>query len=195
MSRPTFAYLPSSHLDLFWLGNYKTCLERGAEILRQYVERCMAASDETFLVDTVVFAEYFLQRHPELRSAFLQLVREGRLEIGCAYIDRWETLILGESLIRNVQIGKRWCREVLELDNEVVTHPDLPSMTPQIAQIYRAGGAAATTSPRARFSRMGRSGATSPPTARRCWCSTIPAITCLRSWTRAIIPRQSEGRG
>ena len=140
MSRPTFAYLPSSHLDLFWLGNYKTCLERGAEILRQYVERCMAASDETFLVDTVVFAEYFLQRHPELRSAFLQLVRDGRLEIGCAYIDRWETLILGESLIRNVQIGKQWCREVLDLDNEVVTHPDLPSMTPQIAQIYREAG-------------------------------------------------------
>ena len=136
MSRPTFAYLPSSHLDLFWLGNYKTCLERGAEILRQYVERCMAARDETFLVDTVVFAEYFLQRHPELRNAFLQLVREGRFEIGCAYIDRWETLILGESLIRNVQIGKQWCRQVLELDNEVVTHPDLPSMTPQIAQIY-----------------------------------------------------------
>ena len=140
MSRPTFAYLPSSHLDLFWLGNYKTCLERGAEILRQYVERCMAASDETFLVDTVVFAEYFLQRHPELRSAFLQLVREGRFEIGCAYIDRWETLILGEALIRNVQIGKQWCRDVLELDNEVVTHPDLPSMTPQIAQIYCQAG-------------------------------------------------------
>jgi hypothetical protein len=136
MSRPTFAYLPSSHLDLFWLGNYKTCLERGAEILRQYVERCQAAPDETFLVDTVVFAEYFLNRYPDLTDAFRALVAEGRFEIGCAYIDRWETLIPGESQIRNVQIGKRWCREVLGLDNPTVTHPDLPSMTPQIAQIY-----------------------------------------------------------
>lgn len=140
MSRPTFAYLPSSHLDLFWLGNYKTCLERGAEIIRQYVERCTAASDETFLVDTVVFAEYFLARYPELRSAFLQLVAEGRFEIGCAYTDRWETLILGESLIRNVQIGKEWCRRVLGIDNPTITHPDLPSMTPQIAQIYTQAG-------------------------------------------------------
>ena len=111
MTRPTFAYLPSSHLDLFWLGNYKSCLERGAEIIRQYVERCAEAAGETFLLDTVVFAEYFLQRHPELRDTFLQLVQEGRLEIGAAYVDRWETLILGESQIRNVQIGKRWCRE------------------------------------------------------------------------------------
>lgn len=140
MSRPTFAYLPSSHLDLFWLGNYKTCLERGAEIIRQYVERCAAANDETFLLDTVVFAEYFIERYPELRSVFLQLVQEGRLEIGCAYVDRWETLILGESQIRNVQIGKQWCRQVLGIDNPTITHPDLPSMTPQIAQIYTQAG-------------------------------------------------------
>ena len=121
MSRPTFAYLPSSHLDLFWLGNYKTCLERGAEIIRQYVERCTVAADETFLLDTVVFADYFLARHPELREAFQRLVQEGRLEIGCAYVDRWETLILGESLIRNVQIGKRWCQEEMGLDNPTIT--------------------------------------------------------------------------
>lgn len=140
MLRPTIAYLPSSHLDLFWLGNYKTCLERGAEIIRQYVERCAEASDETFLLDTVVFADYFLERHPELRATFLRLVQEGRLEIGAAYVDRWETLILGESLIRNVQIGKRWCKELLGLENPTITHPDLPSMTPQIAQIYRQAG-------------------------------------------------------
>lgn len=140
MSRPTIAYLPSSHLDLFWLGNYKTCLERGAEIIRQYVVRCAETNDETFLLDTVVFADYFLERHPELRETFLRLVQEGRLEIGAAYVDRWETLILGESLIRNVQIGKRWCRQVLGIDNPTITHPDLPSMTPQIAQIYSQAG-------------------------------------------------------
>jgi hypothetical protein len=140
MSRTTFAYLPSSHLDLFWLGNYKTCLERGAEIIRQHVERCMEAQDETFLLETVVFADYFLERHPELRDAFLRLVQEGRLEVGAAYVDRWETLILGESLIRNIQIGKRWCRQVLDIDNPMITHPDLPSMTPQIAQIYGQAG-------------------------------------------------------
>jgi len=140
MARRTISYLPSSHLDLFWLGNYKTCLERGAEVIRQYVERCGVAEDETFLLDTVVFAEYFLERHPELRTLFLQLVREGRLEVGAAYVDRWETLILGESLIRNTQIGKRWCRDVLDIDNPTITHPDLPSMTPQIAQIYTQVG-------------------------------------------------------
>ncbi|MBZ0304256.1 MAG: hypothetical protein K8J31_31260 [Anaerolineae bacterium] len=136
MTRATLAYIPSSHLDLFWLGNYKTCLERGADVIKQYVERCREHPEETFLLETVVFADYFLQRYPECRADFLHLVAAGQIEVGAAYIDRWETLILGESQIRNVQFGKRWCQQVLDIDNPMITHPDLPAMIPQIAQIY-----------------------------------------------------------
>jgi len=59
MERSVIAYIPSSHLDLFWLGTYKTCLERGAEVIRQYLDRCAQTTAETFLLETVVFAEYF----------------------------------------------------------------------------------------------------------------------------------------
>src|SRR3954447_13425213 len=93
----TFAYIPSSHLDLYWLGNYKTCLERGAEVIKQYIDRCLTAPDETFFLETAVFAEYFLQKYPQYRDDFIRLVGEGRLELGAAYVDRWETLIPGES--------------------------------------------------------------------------------------------------
>lgn len=137
MNKLTLAVTPSSHLDLFWLGNYKTCLERGAHIIRQYIERCLEHPDETFFIETTVFTDYFCRRHPELVPALKQLVAEGRIEIGTAYVDRWETLVPAESLIRNVQIGKAYCQAMFDIDNPVVTHPDLPSMTPQIAQIYR----------------------------------------------------------
>lgn len=140
MTRAHIAYIPSSHLDLFWLGNYKTCLDRGAEIIKQYVDRCVATEDETFLIESVVFAAHFLARFPEYREALARLVREGRVEVGAAYVDRWENLILGESHIRNIQLGKEWYREALGLDNALVTHPDLPGLVPQIAQIYAQAG-------------------------------------------------------
>ena len=140
MPRTHIAYIPSSHLDLFWLGNYKTCLARGAEVIRAYIDRCLVTEDATFLLESVVFAAHFLEQYPDYQDALIHLVREGRVEVGAAYIDRWENLILGESHIRNVQIGKRWCREVLGLDNPLVTHPDLPGLVPQIAQIYAQAG-------------------------------------------------------
>lgn len=136
MKKATIAYIPSSHLDLFWLGNYKTCLERGASLIKDYLDRCLETPDETFLLETVVFGEYFLQKYPEYRANFLKLAAQGRLEVGSAFVDRWETLVPGESLIRNVMIGKRWCRQVLGIDNHLITHPDLPSLTSQIPQIY-----------------------------------------------------------
>ncbi|MAS33869.1 MAG: hypothetical protein CL610_07675 [Anaerolineaceae bacterium] len=136
MTRATLAYIPSSHLDLFWLGNYKTCLDRGVQVIKGYLERCLDNPEETFLLETVVFADYFLEQCPEHREDFLRLVANGQIEVGSAYIDRWETLIMGESQIRNIQIGKRWCQDVLGINNPLVTHPDLPAMIPQIAQIY-----------------------------------------------------------
>lgn len=140
MQKNTIAYIPSSHLDLFWLGNYKTCLERGSEVIKQYLDRCLANEEETFLLETVVFAEDFLRRYPKYIEHVRHLYAKGQLEIGAAYVDRWETLIPGESQIRNIVRGKRWCKDILDIDNPMVTHPDLPSMTPQIAQLYAQAG-------------------------------------------------------
>lgn len=140
MTRTTFAYIPSSHLDLYWLGSYRTCLERGASLIEDYLDRCLANPDETFLLETVVFAEYFLERHPDYREHLAQLIREGRVEIGTVFVDRWEHLILGESHIRNIQIGTRWSGELLGHVNPLVTHPDLPGLVAQTSQIYRQAG-------------------------------------------------------
>ncbi len=140
MKRPTIAYIPSSHLDLYWLGSPKTCLERGSQIIQEYLDRCLATPDETFLIETTVFASEFLRKHPDYREKLVLLVKARRVEVGAAYVDRMETLTPAESLIRNMLIGKRWCQDVLGIDNPTVTHPDLPSFIPQLPQIYRQLG-------------------------------------------------------
>ena len=140
MSSLTFAYVPSSHLDLFWLGSYKTCLERGAHVIKTYLDRCLATPDETFLLETTVFADYFLRKYPEYRVPLLDLIQAGRVEVGTVYVDRWEHLVPGESHIRNIQFGARWSRENLGLQNRLATHPDLPGLIPQTSQIYAQAG-------------------------------------------------------
>ena len=136
----TVSYIPTSHLDLFWLGNYKSCLARGVEVIKQYIDRCIESEEETFLVETAVFGEEFLHHYPGYTDELTALVKAGRVEVGAAYIDRKEHLPLGESHIRNLVIGKRWYRDVFGGDNGMATHPDLPSFIPQTPQIYVGAG-------------------------------------------------------
>ena len=84
----TIAYIPTSHLDLFWLGSYKSCLARGVDVIRQYVDRCLESPEETFLIETAVFAEEFLRRYPEYHDLSALYTTDG----GQALTARvWET--------------------------------------------------------------------------------------------------------
>lgn len=141
MSSPrTVAIIPTSHLDLFWLGDYRNCLRRGDELIRAYIDRAVESKDETFVIDTAIFAEHFLAKNPDYEGRVRSLLADGRLEIGGAYIDRWENLVLGESIIRNIQIGRAWARERLGLDTGLAAHPDLPGLNAQTSQIYSQAG-------------------------------------------------------
>ncbi|MFD6175519.1 MULTISPECIES: glycoside hydrolase family 38 N-terminal domain-containing protein [unclassified Isoptericola] len=132
--------IPTSHLDLFWLGDYRNCLTRGDALIRRYLDRAEESGDETFVIDTAIFAEHFLRTHPHYEPLVRKLIAENRLEIGGAYIDRWENLVLGESLIRNIQIGRRWVRDRLGVETRLAAHPDLPGLNAQTAQIYAQAG-------------------------------------------------------
>jgi alpha-mannosidase len=136
----SIVFVPGSHLDLFWLGSYQTCLDRGADIIKSYLDRCQESPDETFMIDSVVFAAEFLQRHPDYTTTLARLLAQGRVDISVAYVDRWENLVLAESIIRNVALGKRWLRDVLNHDSRVALHPDLPGLNPQTPQLYRSSG-------------------------------------------------------
>ena len=140
MPRPQFIYIYESHLDLFWIGDYRYCLERGRHVIKEYIDRCVEHPDEAFLLETVVFLEHLLKEHPDYEQTVKDLWREGRLDIGAAYIDILEHLAPGESQIRNIVRGKLWCRDRLGIDTRLAAHADLPSLIPQVSQIYARAG-------------------------------------------------------
>lgn len=136
----TVGFIPSSHLDLFWLGDYRNCLRRGDEVIESYLDRLDASADETFVIDTAIFAEHYLRTHPQDEERIQRLLGEGRLQIGAALIDRWENLVLGESIIRNIQIGRGAVKRAFGIDSPMVGHPDLPGLNSQTSQIYAQAG-------------------------------------------------------
>lgn len=131
-------FIHESHLDLFWLGTSKTCLNRGSEILKQYIDRCQG-TDETYLIETVVFLKYFLEKYPEYTEVVQKLWQNQQVDFGVAYVDVWQNLVLGESHIRNIVEGQRWLRDRLGINSNLAVHPDLPGIFPQVSQVYRQG--------------------------------------------------------
>lgn len=138
--KPRFTYMYQSHLDLFWLGSFHTCLEQGNRVIKQYVDRCREHEDETYLIESVVFLQHFLNCYPEYSDVIRSMWQEGRLDIGCAYVDVWQNLVLGESHIRNIVMGRSWLRQALGIEVRQAVHPDLPGLTAQTPQMYAKSG-------------------------------------------------------
>ncbi len=134
------AYITASHLDLFWLGHLFSCLERGTDVNKQYIDDCLEHPERTYFIETAMFGAEFVKRHPEYEQKLKSLIDGGKLEIGAAFVDRIENSVSGESLIRNAVIGKRILRDTFGYDSEVCMHPDLPGYAPQMPQIYSKAG-------------------------------------------------------
>lgn len=129
-----------SHMDLFWMAPPRDCLDRGADIINHALTLCQKYKDYCFYIETTVFAEYFLSTFPEKRAIFQQLVDENRLEIGACYVDRYEHMHGGESIVRQYTYGKKYLLKELGRDVRGVCHSDLPGLSPQLPQICALAG-------------------------------------------------------
>ncbi|MCL2776009.1 MAG: hypothetical protein FWD71_22090, partial [Oscillospiraceae bacterium] len=132
-------FILGSHMDLFWMGTTRDCLDRGCDIINRAIELCDKYQEYCFYIETVIFAEYFLKYHPDKHDRFMELVREGRFEIGCSYVDRYEHYYGGESIARHHILANRWLKSH-GITSISTCHPDLPGMSPQIPQICAEAG-------------------------------------------------------
>ncbi len=129
-----------SHLDLFWMGAPRDCLDRGADIIRAALEICEAHADYRFYIESTVFAEHYLADRPGEKERLGRLVREGRIEIGGSYVDRVEHFHGGESILRQHVHAVRWLDETFGVAPRSTCHADLPGLSPQVPQILAGCG-------------------------------------------------------
>ncbi|SHE29626.1 Alpha-mannosidase [Caldanaerobius fijiensis DSM 17918] len=132
--------LHSSHLDLYWIGEQADCLEIGSKIIDDAVTSAAANENMHFLIETVRFLEYYIDRHPDKKDIVRKLFLNRQLEIGACYTDRLENTHDGESLVRNVTYGKRILSELLGIDTQITVHSDLPGLAEQSPQIFKKAG-------------------------------------------------------
>ena len=96
MSKQDIYLVPFSHLDLFWLGEREECLSRGSRIIRSALNIMRKHLDFRFLLEDMVFVDYFLSCHPEQAEELRAQVQAGRVEVGAKWAGIYQQFFPGD---------------------------------------------------------------------------------------------------
>ena len=107
-----FLVVPHTHWDREWYLPFEQFrLRLGAVVdgVLDALERDPSFTSFTLDGQAIVLEDY-LEVRPENEGRLRQLLGAGRLEIGPSYVLPDEILVCGESLVRNLLLGRRVCR-------------------------------------------------------------------------------------
>lgn len=132
----------SSHNDIAWFDTpAETIAWRDSRSITPALERMAHRPDVTFVMENVLYALEYLERHPERRAEIHQLTLEKRLDWGATYNQPYESILSGEQLVRQVYLGRKLLKKLLPgVDPRVYYSPDVPGRAMQMPQILAKAG-------------------------------------------------------
>ena len=133
--KPKTYLVPGFHSDVVWLEDQRDYARVLMGALEQNLRICRADSDYGFLVHELTYLKPYLDTHPRHRDLLRELVAAGRVGTGGSHSQPAETLIGGESLIRNILYGRLFHEQFLGDRGEVLMAWDIFGHVIQLPQI------------------------------------------------------------
>ena len=131
----------SSHQDIAWMDSPEKCvIERDTMLITPLLE--MGAKDKNYrfdLEDGLMLREY-IARHPDKKPLVKEMLNDGRISCGSTYIQPYEEMYSGESLVRQFYLGAKWLQKEFGYNATVYWNEDVPGRTLQMAQLMRKAG-------------------------------------------------------
>lgn len=134
--------MSSSHQDIAWMNSPDICIrDRDLKVISPALEKLRKSPDSRFAVETTLQLMEYLDRHPDRKDEILALTRSGRFEWGATYQQPYESMYPGESLVRQVYLGRKWLKKTLPgCDSHIAWNPDVPARAMQMPQILSKAG-------------------------------------------------------
>jgi alpha-mannosidase len=135
-------YVLSTHWDREWYMSFQDFRYR----LVQLIDRVLAGWENGQLIGPfqtdgqVIMLEDYLEIRPERRARIERLARKGKFVLGPWYVLPDEFLVSGESLVRNLRLGRQVARSFGAKPSNAGFVCDLFGHNSQLPQIYRGFG-------------------------------------------------------
>ena len=101
----------------------------------------MSIREYTYTQSAAAYNEWMAQKYPDMNAEIKQRIKEGRWEIvGGMWVEPDLNMPDGESLVRQLLIGKRWYQKEYGVDVRIGWNPDSFGYNWQLPQIYKKSG-------------------------------------------------------
>ena len=138
----TFHIISSSHQDIAWLDTPEHCrAERINDIMIPALDLMKTDSAYHFGMEQALNLKELIEEHPERKDEIITRYKEGRFTWGATYNQPYDGMHMGEQLIREVYLGKKWIKDNFEgSDAKTAFNTDVPGIALQFPQVLAKSG-------------------------------------------------------
>ena len=133
--------VPHTHYDAIWVFTKEKYFYINMLLILKEVVELVEKTDYKFLIEQTFLLEEMEKRYPELFSRIARCIKCGKIEIADGEYLMADTMLPeGETLIREILVGKRYAKEKFGVDVPVMWQADSFGLNAQLPQIYKKSG-------------------------------------------------------
>jgi alpha-mannosidase len=131
----------NSHIDMAWLWPWTETVEVVRNTFQSVLDLMREYPDFKFTMSSARTYEWIEEKYPDMFKEIEQRVKEGRWEvIGGMWVEPDLNMPDGESLTRQILVGKRYFQSRFGIDVKIGWNPDSFGYNWQLPQIYKKSG-------------------------------------------------------
>jgi len=141
LQQATLHLTGNSHIDAAWLWPVTETVDVVKRTFGTALQLMYEYPEYTYSQSAAAYNEWIADKYPDMNAEIKQRVQEGRWEIvGGMWVEPDLNMPDGESLVRQLLVGKRWFKQNYGVDVRIGWNPDSFGYTWQLPQIYKKSG-------------------------------------------------------
>ena len=141
MQTATWHLTGNSHIDAAWLWPWTETVDVVKRTFGTALQLMYEYPQYTYTQSAAAYNEWMADKYPDMNAEIAKRIKEGRWEVvGGMWVEPDLNMPDGESLVRQLLVGKRWYQQAYGVDVRIGWNPDSFGYTWQLPQIYKKSG-------------------------------------------------------
>src|SRR5580658_6883945 len=125
LQQATFHMTGNSHIDAAWLWPWTETVDVVKRTFGTALQLMYEYPQYTYTQSAAAYNEWMAQKYPDMNDEIKRRIQEGRWEVvGGMWVEPDLNMPDGESLVRQLLVGKRWYKQAYGVDVKVGWNPD-----------------------------------------------------------------------